>query len=84
MRPFHDYNDMEQDDRTFVLRLMFHDFLSTVDFNRRKGKGPQFIRTIINNDMQEHIRLQNFEACIVLKDMSEMFKEEIDNHDDLL
>lgn len=84
MRPFNDYRDMEEDDKGFLLRLLFHDFLATVDFNRLKKKGPQFLKTIIDNDMQEHIRLQNFEACIVLKDMSNMFKVEINNHDDII
>ena len=84
MRPFNDYRDMEEDDKSFLLRLLFHDFLATVDFNRLKKKGPQFLKTIIDNDMKEHIRLQNFEACIVLKDMSNMFKVEINNHDDIL
>ena len=81
MRPFEDYRDMPIEDRQFVLRMLFVDFLETVDHNRRKKKGPQFIKTIIDNDMREHIRLQNFEACIVLKDMSNMFKVEINNHD---
>jgi hypothetical protein len=84
MRPFEDYRDMEEDDKSFLLRLLFHDFLATVDYNRLKKKGPQFLKTIIDNDMKEHIRLQNFEACIVLKDMSNMFKVEINNHDDIL
>jgi len=84
MRPFEDYRDMEEDDKSFLLRLLFHDFLATVDYNRLKKKGPQFLKTIIDNDMREHIRLQNFEACIVLKDMSNMFKVEINNHDDIL
>jgi hypothetical protein len=84
MRPFDDYRDMEEDDKSFLLRLLFHDFLATVDYNRLKKKGPQFLKTIIDNDMQEHVRLQNYEACVVIRDMKNMFNIEINNHDDII
>lgn len=83
-RPFEDYRFMEQCDRDFVIRFLFLDYLETVDFNRRKKKGPQFIKTIIQNDLKEHVRLQNYEACMVIYDMKDKFRKEIDLHDDLL
>ncbi len=83
-RPFEDYKTMEIEDRKFVLRMLFLDFLETVDHNRRKKKGPQFLKTIIDNDMGEHIRLQNYEACMVLRDMKVMFRWEIEAHDDII
>ena len=83
-RPFEDYRYMEQGDKDFVIRLLFHGYLETVDHNRRKKKGPQFIKTIIQNDFKEHIRLQNYEACMVICDMRKRYKIEIELHDDLL
>ena len=81
MRPFEDYKESTDEDRSFLLRLLFLDYLETVDSNRRRKKGPQMIMDIIDNDMKEHVRLQNYEACAVIRDLKHMFKWELDNHD---
>jgi len=80
-RPYADYRFMDDRDKDFMVNYEFHNFIDSVEFNRKRNKEPFKISTIIENDLQEHIRLQNFEACMLIRDIKLKYKQVIEQTD---
>jgi hypothetical protein len=72
-----DYPQLDEDDKEFAKRLLFIDLIENVIKNRKTKKGPQLLGTIIDNDLQELKRIQNYEAACLYRDTRDHFKEDI-------
>lgn len=76
-----EYPDMNEDVRDFTRRLLFIELIENVHHNRRTLKGPKTIAALIQNDIAEFIKHNNFEACWLYKDLKDQFIEDIEIFD---
>jgi len=83
MRPFEDYTSMTEEDREFVIRLLFYEYLQTINSNRRVNRGVQHVSELIDIDIHKNVILENYEVCVVLRDMKRKFKDDIEINDNL-
>ena len=73
-----EYPKLNEHDREFNRKLLFIALIENITKNRSTKKGPQTLREIIENDLQQFKRIQNYEACCLYRDTREHFKDDID------
>jgi hypothetical protein len=76
-RPFNDYWGLSEEEKDFTLRLLFVDYIDSWEFLKEKGEGIP-LKQIIKNDMEQYASMQHFEACKVLQDLEQKYREDIE------
>jgi hypothetical protein len=72
-----DYTELDPESREFAQRILFHDLVETLIHNRERASGPQTLQNIMQNDVREYERLDNYEACCLYRDTYNSFCEDI-------
>ena len=77
-----DYFELDAEQRDFLQRLLFLDYLESLEVMEFKllGRRPHLAYTI-HADMEHHIKNESYETAQLYKDMAKRFKKEIIDFD---
>ncbi len=74
---FDDYLRLDQEQKDFLQRLVFFEYVELIDKENFKG-SPLTLQNILYMDMQDYLEVENYEGAQAIKDVLKLYTEEFD------
>lgn len=81
MRIHPEYFSLDAEQKDFLQRLLFFDYIEDLEISADMGGRRRSIAFMLKSDLDYHITQENYETCALYVDTIKRFKKEIINFD---